>query len=165
MFDSKFKSSFLTLKKCNIFCMYVHILYIIYTYILCIIYTYIYIYRYICIYIYVYIYNIYTSIYIYIYVYVCIYIYAITKTMYPSSYHRNGFLATHPLGHMMYGYTLLVPMNQRVLNRLIKEHNISGHKWSTTHRLLKFHRSKMGIIYMESRKQCALPIIPVMLLA
>ena len=23
--------------------------------------------------------------------------------------HHNGFMATHPLGHIMYGYTLLVP--------------------------------------------------------
>ena len=32
------------------------------------------------------------------------------------------------IGNMMYGYTLLVPMNQRVLNKLRKERNISGHK-------------------------------------
>ena len=31
------------------------------------------------------------------------------------------------------GYTLLVPMNQRVLNNLSKEYSISGHKWSMTH--------------------------------
>ena len=55
-------------------------------------------------------------------------IYAIMKTMCPPGYHHNGFVATHALGHMMYGYTLLVPMNQRVLNKLNKEHNISGHK-------------------------------------
>ena len=30
--------------------------------------------------------------------------------------------------YMIYGYTLLVPMNQRVLNKRSKEHNISGHK-------------------------------------
>ena len=48
------------------------------------------------------------------------------KTMCPPSYHHNSFVATHALGHMMYGYTLLVPMNQRVLNKLGKEHNISG---------------------------------------
>ena len=36
-------------------------------------------------------------------------------------------------------------MNQRVLNKLRKEHNISGHKWSATHRVLKSHRSKMSI--------------------
>ena len=41
-------------------------------------------------------------------------------------YHQN--VATHALVHMMYGYTLLVPMNQRVLNKLSKKHNISGHK-------------------------------------
>ena len=30
-------------------------------------------------------------------------IYAIMKTMCPPSYHHNGFVATHALGHMMYG--------------------------------------------------------------
>ena len=49
------------------------------------------------------------------------------KTMCPPGYHHNGFMATHALGHMMYGYTLLVPVNQRVLNTLSKERNISGH--------------------------------------
>ena len=44
--------------------------------------------------------------------------------MYSPGYHHNGFMATHPLGHMMRGYTLLVPMNQRVLNKLTKEHNM-----------------------------------------
>ena len=39
-----------------------------------------------------------------------------------------AFVATHALGHMMYGYTLLVPLFQKVLNRLNKKHNISGHK-------------------------------------
>ena len=58
------------------------------------------------------------------YIYV---IYVIMKTMCPPGYHNNGFVATHALGHMMYGYTLLVPMNQGVLNKLSKEHNISGH--------------------------------------
>ena len=37
------------------------------------------------------------------------------KAMSLPVYHHNGFMATHALGHMMYGYTLLVPMNQRVL--------------------------------------------------
>ena len=36
---------------------------------------------------------------------------------------------------------------------------VSGHKWSTTHRLLKSHRSKMSVIYMLSWKQYALPVI------
>ena len=43
------------------------------------------------------------------------------KTLCPPGYHHNGFVATHALGHMMYGYTLLVPMNQRVLNKQNKE--------------------------------------------
>ena len=34
------------------------------------------------------------------------------KTLHPPGYHDNGFLATHAPGHIMYGYTLLVPMNQ-----------------------------------------------------
>ena len=55
-------------------------------------------------------------------------IYVIMKTMCPPGYHHNGFVATHALGHMMYGSTLLVPMNQRVLNKQSKKRNISGHK-------------------------------------
>ena len=37
----------------------------------------------------------------------CVHIYAVMKTMYPPGYHHNGFMATHALGHRMYGYTLL----------------------------------------------------------
>ena len=55
---------------------------------------------------------------------------------------------THALGHMMYGYKLLVPKNQKLLKKLSKERNISIHKSSTTGSVLKSHRSKMGIIYM-----------------
>ena len=40
-------------------------------------------------------------------------IYVIMKTMCPPGYHHNGFVPTHALGHMMYGYILLVPMNQK----------------------------------------------------
>ena len=72
----------------------------------------------------------------------------IMKTMCLPSYHHNGFVATDALGHRMYGYTLLVQMNQIVPNKLSKKHNISPHKWSTTHRLLKSLRNKMSIIYM-----------------
>ena len=46
----------------------------------------------------------------------------IMKTMCPVVYHHNGFVA---LGHMMYDYTLLVPANRRVLNKLSKERNKS----------------------------------------
>ena len=67
--------------------------------------------------------------YIHIYIYIYIYIYAIMKKMCPPGYrHHNDIVATHALGHMMHGYTLLVHMNQSVLNKLSKEHNISGHK-------------------------------------
>ena len=33
------------------------------------------------------------------------------KTMCPPGYQHNGFVATHALGQMMCGYTLLVPIN------------------------------------------------------
>ena len=46
----------------------------------------------------------------------------------PGYRHHNDIAATHALGHMMHGYTLLVHMNQSMLNKLSKEHNISGHK-------------------------------------
>ena len=30
------------------------------------------------------------------------------KTMCPPGHHHNGFVATHALGHMMYGYTFIL---------------------------------------------------------
>ena len=35
----------------------------------------------------------------------------------------NGPMVTHALGYIMDGYTLLVPMNQSVLNKSSKEHD------------------------------------------
>ena len=52
----------------------------------------------------------------------------IVKAMCPLGYHRNGFLVTHAFEYMVYGYAWLTPMNQRVLNKLSKERNISVHK-------------------------------------
>ena len=75
-------------------------------------------------------------------------IYVIMKTICPPSYHHNGFVAPHALGHMTYGYSLLLPMNQKMLNKLGKEHNISDYTQSVTNRVLKSHRNKMGITYM-----------------
>ena len=75
-------------------------------------------------------------------------IYVIMKTMCPPGYHHNSFAATHALGHMMYSYILLVQLNQRMLNKLSKKHNISDHKQSVTNRVLKSHRNKMSIIYV-----------------
>ena len=37
-----------------------------------------------------------------------IYIYAIMKTMCPPGYHHNGLVATHALGHMMYGLYIYI---------------------------------------------------------
>ena len=82
--------------------------------------------------------------YIYIYIYTYIHTIHIHKTMCPPGYHRNDFVANHAFGDMMYGYILLVPMNQNVLNKLIKECNESGHKPSTTQRVFQSHRSKMN---------------------
>ena len=55
-------------------------------------------------------------------------IYAIMKTMSHPGNHHNAFVAAHALGHMMYIYTLRVLVNQRVLHKINKEHNIYGHK-------------------------------------
>ena len=79
------------------------------------------------------------------------------KRMCPPSYHHNGFVATHALGHMMYGSTLLVPMNKRVPNKQKKERNISSHKGSTTQRVIKSNRSKMSVyIYVIMKTMCPL---------
>ena len=51
-------------------------------------------------------------------------IYVIMNKMCPRGYHHNDIVAAHAPGHMMYGYLLLVPMNQRVLNKLSKEESI-----------------------------------------
>ena len=48
--------------------------------------------------------------------------------MHLSGYHHNDFVPTHAFGDIFYGYILLVPMNQRVLNKLSKVHNIRDHK-------------------------------------
>ena len=72
-------------------------------------------------------YNLYIYMYIYIYIYIYICICNHESTMCPPGYHPDGFEATHALGHMMYGYTLLLSMNQRMLNKLSKERNISSY--------------------------------------
>ena len=47
--------------------------------------------------------------------------------MCPPGYYHNGFVTIYALGHMMYGYTLMVGINQRVINKLSKEDNMSVH--------------------------------------
>ena len=44
-------------------------------------------------------------------------IYKIMETIYPLNYHHNGFFATHLFEHMIYGYALVIPMNQRLSNK------------------------------------------------
>ena len=41
--------------------------------------------------------------------------------MSPPGYHLNGFLATYGFEYLMYGNTLLLPMNKKVLNKRRKE--------------------------------------------
>ena len=67
--------------------------------------------------------------------------------MCPPGYHHNGFVATHALGNMMYGYTLLVPMNQRVLNKQSKEHN-------TVHHVPKYMSWHKAIVVITGRAHC-----------
>ena len=45
--------------------------------------------------------------------------------MCPPDYNHNGYVAAHAPEYMIYSYTLLVPMNQRVLNKLNKERNLN----------------------------------------
>ena len=35
------------------------------------------------------------------------------KIIYPPGHHRNGSVANHALGHVVYSYTLLAPRNQK----------------------------------------------------
>ena len=95
-----------------------------------------YIYIYIYIYIYLYLLILYIHTYILI-LYICISIYINIAIYIYITYNIShneviitvaGFVATHALGHMRYGYTFPVPMNQRMLNKLSKEGSISGHK-------------------------------------
>ena len=103
-----------------IFYIYIYIIYIYILYIyIYIVYIYIHIYTYTYIHI-LYIYCIYVYIYIYIYTYTCNH-----ENNVPSRYHRNEFVVTYALGHMTYGYALLLPMKQRVRNKLGKERNES----------------------------------------
>ena len=50
-------------------------------------------------------------IYIYTHTHTRIYIMCPHETMCPPVYHHNDSVAIHALGHMLYGYILLVPIN------------------------------------------------------
>ena len=87
-------------------------------------------------------YNIYI-IYIYkIYVIYMIYIYIIIKIC----NHENNllfWLLPHDVRLHIAGTN-----EPRVLNKQNEEHNISGHKWSPMHRLLKLCQKKMVVMYI-----------------
>ena len=50
-------------------------------------------------------------------------IHLIMKTIFPPTYYHSDFVATEALGYMMYGYTSLVPMTQRVPDKPRNERN------------------------------------------
>ena len=78
------------------------------------------------------------------------------KTMCPPGYHHNGFVATHALGHMMYGYTLLVPMNQITLLALLVEHSLVHwyQQCVTVHRVPKCMGCHKAIVVITGRAHC-----------
>ena len=53
-------------------------------------------------------------------------IYVIMKTMCPPGYHKNGFMTTHALGHMM--YILLHIVRQRFIaySKLVEKNGVWG---------------------------------------
>ena len=57
------------------------------------------------------------------YIYYIIYIYVYIYTKCPPGYYysSSGRMVIHALGHVIYGHTLLAPMNPRVLNKSSKK--------------------------------------------
>ena len=87
-----------------------------------------------------------------------------------EAYHHNGFVATHALWHMIYSYTLLVPMNQRVLNKQSKERNSLVHWYQqcvTVHHVSKCISCHKAIAVITGRARCFhgyIYITPILLL-
>ena len=67
------------------------------------------------------------------------------------------FLFSNIRGECMYKKEISVNSTDHDLDASSMQHSqyiyiyiyISGHNWSMTHRVLKFHRSKMCVIYMH----------------
>ena len=87
------------------------------------------------------------------------------KTMCPPGYHHNGFVATHALGHMMYGSTLLVPMNQSrgslmttyiTLLALLVEHSLVHwyQQCGAVHHVPKCMSCHKAIVVITGRAHC-----------
>ena len=79
-------------------------------------------------------------------------------------------VATHALGHMIYSYTLLVPMNQRVLNKQSKESNSLVHWYQQcvmVHHVPKCMSCHRAIAVITGRAHCFhgyIYITPILLL-
>ena len=78
--------------------------------------------------------------------------------MYPPGYHHNDFVATHSLRHMMYGYMLLVLMNQecstsktsRLINKARRERPHFFHNYICITPNLS--RQTLSIMYVMNHK-------------
>ena len=92
---------------------------------------------------------------IHIYVYICNHGNNVSSWLSPEWLCANSWL--------MHLGKLLVSIYLSIFYLYICTH-ISGHKWSTTDRGLKFHKSKIGLMYIQSRKQCVLLVITTMAL-
>ena len=88
-------------------------------------------------------------------------------------YHHNDFVATHAFGHMMYGCTLLVPVNQRVdmatsitLLALLFKHSLVhwNKKCVTVHQVPKCVNCHELIVVITWRKYCFHDCIYIMLI-
>ena len=92
------------------------------------------------------------------------------KTKCPPGYHHNGFVATHALGHMIYRYTLLLPMNQRVLNKQSKKRNSLVHWYQqcvTVHHVPKCMSCHKATVVITRKAHCFhgyIYITPILLL-
>ena len=58
--------------------------------------------------------------------------------MCPIGYYQSAkcLMVTHVIWHVMYGYTLLALMNQRMLSKSSKDHKKSCEKWLMTYECL-----------------------------
>ena len=68
-------------------------------------------------------------------------LYAIMKTVRPPGYHHyhhNCFLATHALGHIMYGYKIYIPVNFSDVIPKITKSPTKWSKWSKLEAYVSF---------------------------
>ena len=71
------------------------------------------------------------------------------KVMCSLGCHYNGFVTTHTFWHMMHGDKFLVPMNQKVLNRLSRKRHVIGHTWFNTSKEVKSQKLKWASAYLR----------------